>query len=182
MQTIKRDVPNGKIEGTCDERFLAHQPFASAYGLTGLLHLAVYLGATLVLLPDNDVAQLLRTVRRTRPTYFPTTPRMVRHLTHTPGVRGFGFFSGRVKKFTTPDLKVPQIGWNSLDLTPHPLWQGLPADSKLRPHDLDERINTCTGIDLPEAARSPAQKRALANILAVVHIPERTLASNMNWA
>jgi long-chain acyl-CoA synthetase len=79
-----------------DERFLAHQPFASAYGLTGLLHLAVYLGATMVLLPDNDIAQLLRTVRRTRPTYFPTTPRMVRHLTHTQGVRGFGLASIRI--------------------------------------------------------------------------------------
>jgi pimeloyl-ACP methyl ester carboxylesterase len=64
----------------------------------------------------------------------------------------------------------------------YPLWQGLPADSKLRPHDLDERINSCTGVELPEAARSPTQKRALANILAVVHIPERTLASHMNWA
>jgi long-chain acyl-CoA synthetase len=79
-----------------DERFLAHQPFSSAYGLTGLLHLAVYLGATLVLLPGNDVTQLLRTVRRARPTYFPTTPRMVRHLTHTPGVRSFGLASIRV--------------------------------------------------------------------------------------
>ncbi|HEX8955578.1 MAG TPA: alpha/beta fold hydrolase, partial [Burkholderiaceae bacterium] len=79
-----------------DERFLAHQPFASAYGLTGLLHLAVYLGATLMLLPDNDVPQLLRTVRRTRPTYFPTTPRMVRHLTHTQGVRGYGLASIRI--------------------------------------------------------------------------------------
>ncbi len=79
-----------------DERFLAQQPFASAYGLTGLLHLAVYLGATLVLLPSADVAQLLRVVRKTRPTYFPTTPRMVRLLTHTPGVRGFGLASIRV--------------------------------------------------------------------------------------
>ena len=79
-----------------DERFLAHQPFASAYGLTGLLHLAVYLGATLVLLPGNDIPQLLRTVRRTRPTYFPTTPRMVRHLTHTQGVRSYGLASIRI--------------------------------------------------------------------------------------
>ncbi|HEY8026441.1 MAG TPA: alpha/beta fold hydrolase [Burkholderiaceae bacterium] len=79
-----------------DERFLAQQPFSSAYGLTGLLHLAVYLGATMVLLPSADVAQLLRVVRKTRPTYFPTTPRMVRHLTHTPGVRRFGLASIRV--------------------------------------------------------------------------------------
>jgi imidazole glycerol-phosphate synthase subunit HisH len=45
----------------------------------------------------------------------------------SPGVRGFGFFPGKVKKFTTPGLKVPQIGWNSLQLTAHPLWNGLPA-------------------------------------------------------
>jgi imidazole glycerol-phosphate synthase subunit HisH len=48
------------------------------------------------------------------------------------GVRGFGFFGGQVKKFTTPGLKVPQIGWNQLEFTDPalPLWQGLPA----RPH------------------------------------------------
>ena len=46
----------------------------------------------------------------------------------SPGVRGFGFFGGKVKRFTTPGLKVPQIGWNQLDLTApaHPLWRGLP--------------------------------------------------------
>jgi len=50
----------------------------------------------------------------------------------SPGARGFGYFGGQVKKFTTPGLKVPQIGWNQLDLTPpsHPLWAGLPS----RPH------------------------------------------------
>jgi len=45
----------------------------------------------------------------------------------SPGVRGFGFFAGRVKRFASPGLKIPQIGWNQLDLTPHPLWRGLPA-------------------------------------------------------
>jgi glutamine amidotransferase len=45
-------------------------------------------------------------------------------------VRGFGFFSGKVKRFQTPGLKVPQIGWNQLDLSPHALWRGLPP----RPH------------------------------------------------
>jgi glutamine amidotransferase len=50
----------------------------------------------------------------------------------SPGVKGFGFFSGRVKKFTTPGLKVPQIGWNQLEFTDPslPLWKGLPE----RPH------------------------------------------------
>jgi glutamine amidotransferase len=50
----------------------------------------------------------------------------------SPGVSGFGFFGGKVKRFSTPGLKVPQIGWNQLDLAipRHPLWQGLPN----RPH------------------------------------------------
>ncbi|MBC7503041.1 MAG: alpha/beta fold hydrolase [Herminiimonas sp.] len=79
-----------------DERFLAQQPLSSAYGLTGLLHLGVYLGATLILVPGSDVNKLLKTVKKMRPTYFPTTPYMIRQLTHTPGVRRFGLASIRV--------------------------------------------------------------------------------------
>ncbi len=46
------------------------------------------------------------------------------------GARGFGFFPGKVKRFTTPGLKVPQIGWNALALAQpsHPLWRGLPEN------------------------------------------------------
>jgi len=46
----------------------------------------------------------------------------------SPGVSGFGFFAGKVRRFSAPGIKVPQIGWNSLDVVPHPLWQGLPAN------------------------------------------------------
>lgn len=79
-----------------DERFLAQQPLSTAYGLTGLLHLGVYLGATLVLVPDADIGKLLKIVKKVRPTYFPTTPHMIRQLTHTPGVRRYGLASIRV--------------------------------------------------------------------------------------
>jgi long-chain acyl-CoA synthetase len=79
-----------------DERFLAQQSLASAYGLTGLLHLGVYLGATLILLPGAELEPLLKTVKKMRPTYFPTTPRMVRELAHTPGIRRYGLASIRV--------------------------------------------------------------------------------------
>jgi glutamine amidotransferase len=46
----------------------------------------------------------------------------------SPGTRGFGFFEGKVKRFSTPGLKVPQIGWNELEptSTAHDLWSGLP--------------------------------------------------------
>lgn len=44
----------------------------------------------------------------------------------SPGVRGFGFFGGKVRRFTSPGIKIPQIGWNQLDLSPHLLWNNLP--------------------------------------------------------
>lgn len=49
----------------------------------------------------------------------------------TPGVRGLGYFKGKVRKFATPGLKVPQIGWNKLDLRApgDRLWQGLAPET-----------------------------------------------------
>ena len=64
----------------------------------------------------------------------------------------------------------------------YPLWMGLPPDSKMRPADLRERVNECTGLQSPAAKRSEAQKRNLANILKVTRIPEKTLGSHLNWA
>lgn len=48
----------------------------------------------------------------------------------SPGKHGIGFLKGRVRKFATPGLKVPQIGWNKLNLANarHPLWRELPPD------------------------------------------------------
>jgi len=78
------------------ELFLAQQPLSLAYGLTGLLHLGVYLGATLILMPENDVPLLLKTIKKLQPTYFPTTPNIIQKIANTPGVRRFGLASIRV--------------------------------------------------------------------------------------
>ncbi len=45
----------------------------------------------------------------------------------TPGIAGFGRFPGQVRRFAVPGLKVPQIGWNSLQFTQPDarLWRGL---------------------------------------------------------
>jgi glutamine amidotransferase len=49
----------------------------------------------------------------------------------TDGAEGFGFFKGKVTRFSTPGLKVPQIGWNALNFTQpdHVLWAGLPENA-----------------------------------------------------
>ncbi len=46
-----------------------------------------------------------------------------------PGA-GLGWFKGRVKRLTAgPDVKVPHVGWNQIDVTrPHPLLTGMNAE------------------------------------------------------
>ncbi|NQE61353.1 hypothetical protein E1H18_1609 [Caulobacter sp. RHG1] len=68
------------------------------------------------------------------------------------------------------------------DEVQYPLWQGQPVGSKLTNKQLEERLNACTGFNLPAGQRSPEQARKLANILAVTKIPERTLDNHLNWA
>jgi hypothetical protein len=64
----------------------------------------------------------------------------------------------------------------------YPLWQGQPVGSTLTNKQLDERLEACTGVNLPKAQRTPVQQRNLDNILAVTRIPERTLDSHLGWA
>jgi hypothetical protein len=64
----------------------------------------------------------------------------------------------------------------------YPLWMGLPAGSTMSKKELTERVNQCTGVQLPAAQRSAQQRSNLANILGVIPIPERTLVSHMSWS
>ena len=44
----------------------------------------------------------------------------------SPGVPGLGYFRGKVRRFRSGTLKIPHMGWNTLDLrADYPLWQGL---------------------------------------------------------
>ncbi len=63
----------------------------------------------------------------------------------------------------------------------YPLWQGLPVGAKLTRAQLADRVDTCTGVRKPAAARSPEQAQRLATILAAVKVPERTLIAHLNW-
>lgn len=70
----------------------------------------------------------------------------------------------------------------SKDEASYPLWQGQPVGSTLTNKQLSERVNACTGVDLPPDQRTAEQARKLANILAVTRMPERTLTSHLGWA
>jgi len=61
----------------------------------------------------------------------------------------------------------------------YPLWQGLPAGTKLNRSELAGRVDECTGVRQPREARSAAQQARLDDITRVVHIPERSLISHL---
>jgi len=64
----------------------------------------------------------------------------------------------------------------------YPLWQGLPADSKLDRAQLRARIDECTGVSRPPAQRTAQQRANLKTILDTIGIQERSLDGHMQWA
>jgi long-chain acyl-CoA synthetase len=75
------------IEGR--ERFLCALPFAHSYGLTAALNVPIALGAELILKPRFDVVDVLKTIRKRRPTIFPGVPQMYVTIKDYPKVRRF---------------------------------------------------------------------------------------------
>jgi pimeloyl-ACP methyl ester carboxylesterase len=62
------------------------------------------------------------------------------------------------------------------------LYLGLPSSSTMTSEEMQARVNECTGILLPASQRSTQQRENLANILAVLRIPESGLLTNMDAA
>lgn len=75
------------------ERFLCVLPFSHSYGLTTALNVPICLGATLILKPRFEVADVLRTIQRYRPTIFPGVPQMYVAIKDYPRVRRYGISS-----------------------------------------------------------------------------------------
>lgn len=63
----------------------------------------------------------------------------------------------------------------------YPLWQGLPADSRLDRETLRRRVDDCTGVDRAPGDRTPQQAARLRDILAVTGVAEAQLASHLAW-
>ncbi|OQW74976.1 MAG: hypothetical protein BVN32_12025 [Proteobacteria bacterium ST_bin14] len=63
----------------------------------------------------------------------------------------------------------------------YPIWQGLPLNSKLTRKELAARVDECTGVDTPAAARSAGQVARLRDILAVTRISEGQLVQQLAY-
>ncbi len=72
------------------ERFLSVLPLSHSYGLTTALIVPIALGATMILKPKFQLNDILRTIRKYRPTIFPGVPNMYVAINNYPGVRRYG--------------------------------------------------------------------------------------------
>jgi len=81
----------GLKEGS--ERMLCVVPFAHAYGMTAGMNSAIALGAAMVILPRFVTGEVLRTIKRYRPSLFPGVPTMYVAINNYPGVRRFNIRS-----------------------------------------------------------------------------------------
>ncbi len=75
------------------ERFLCVVPIFHSYGLTTALNVPVALGAAMILKPQFQVFDILKTIKRYRPTIFTGVPSMYMALSNFRGVRRYGIQS-----------------------------------------------------------------------------------------
>jgi long-chain acyl-CoA synthetase len=79
------------IEGR--ERFLCVVPIFHSYGLTGAMNVPVSLGASMILKPQFQVLDILKTIQRYQPTIFPGVPSMYMAINNFRGARNYGIQS-----------------------------------------------------------------------------------------
>lgn len=78
------------------ERFLSALPFSHIYGLTTALTVPIAFGATILLKPQFQLLDILKTIQRYHPTIFPGTPNMYIAVNNFRGVRKYGISSIKI--------------------------------------------------------------------------------------
>jgi long-chain acyl-CoA synthetase len=83
----------GAVRG--EERMLAVLPFFHVYGMTVAMNEAIYLAATIILLPRFNADEALEAINQYRPTRFPGVPTMYFAIINHPQVRKYNISSIR---------------------------------------------------------------------------------------
>jgi long-chain acyl-CoA synthetase len=79
-----------------EERILAVLPFFHVFGMTVALNLAVYTGCALIIVPRFDADEILKTIKKKKPTFFPAVPTIYIALMAHPKVDSFDLTSIRI--------------------------------------------------------------------------------------
>jgi long-chain acyl-CoA synthetase len=83
---VKPAQRSGEGEHGRAEIFLGAIPFFHIYGMTVVMNLCISLGHTMVLLPQFKVQEVLETIAKYRPTFFPGVPTMYVAINNYPEV------------------------------------------------------------------------------------------------
>lgn len=75
------------------ERFLCIVPIFHSYGMTAAMNVPVSIGAAMILKTQFQILDILKTIRRYKPTIFPGSPNMYVAINNFRGVRKFGINS-----------------------------------------------------------------------------------------
>jgi long-chain acyl-CoA synthetase len=75
------------------ETVLAVLPFSHSYGMTAAMNVPIALGARIVIMPTFTTLEVLKEIKRYRPTLFPGVPRMYMAINQFKGVRRYGINS-----------------------------------------------------------------------------------------
>lgn len=76
-----------------EEKVLGLLPFFHVYGMTTVMNLAIMYAAEMIILPNFDVKQALKTIEKTKPTLFPGAPTMYIGLLNHPDVEKYDLSS-----------------------------------------------------------------------------------------
>ena len=77
------------------ETFVTVLPLCHAYGMTMAMTLPIAVGATMLLLPQSDLNEILHNIFSFKPTFFPGTPAMFAAIIRAPNIRSYGLSSIR---------------------------------------------------------------------------------------
>ncbi len=80
MQT-RMNFPNVR-EG--EEIMLAVLPFFHVFAMTGVMNISIMLAARMIILPRFDLVQVIKTIHKKRPTFFPAVPTIYTAINHYP--------------------------------------------------------------------------------------------------
>jgi long-chain acyl-CoA synthetase len=75
------------------ERLLCVVPFFHSYGMTAAMNVPVSIGAAMILKPQFQVLDVLKTIKKYKPTIFPGSPNMYVAINNFRGVRKYGISS-----------------------------------------------------------------------------------------
>jgi len=76
-----------------EERFMGILPFFHVFGMTVTMNLPIHAACTIILVPRFEVNDLLKTLQKSKPTFFPGVPTIFVAIVHHPRVQSYNLSS-----------------------------------------------------------------------------------------